>query len=321
MYKVSFFLLLLKYVVLNVIVIPLFTKPSLNGAERFLQICLRRTLSTKRPFPTRELNSDDERTRLYIEWFDSLFLWRHVVPQPIQFTIAASVESRRRGYERRQTWKRYAFPLFGWRPDVVPWLVTDTRHKFYTSSGSDFFYIKTLLFNSVTYPNHQRRNRIPLSPPRPRNTLPHISSCKSTWKRKWYASSIHSLIRPSIYPSCFRSRSSCRHACWGWCYLFPLIYFVYNAMLMDQTNTQREIWDSATWSGEETWKLNRNYTEYRIQNGFIVNQIKPLYYNMLLFPINVQRQIYFTNLYSRVTDTLCLYSRTTGILCTLAWGG
>ena len=60
---------------------------------------------------------------------------------------------------------------------------------------------------------------------------------------------------------------------------------------------------------------------YRIQNVFIVNQIKPLYYNMLLFTINVRRQIYVTNLYSRVTGTLCLYSRTTGILCALAWGG
>ena len=40
------------------------------------------------------------------------------------------------------------------------------------------------------------------------------------------------------------------------------------------------------------------HTEYRIQNVFIVNQIKPLYYNMLLFTINVRRQIYFTNLYS-----------------------
>ena len=33
--------------------------------------------------------------------------------------------------------------------------------------------------------------------------------------------------------------------------------------------------------------------KYRIQNVFIVNQIKPLYYNMLLFTINVQRKIYF----------------------------
>ena len=44
---------------------------------------------------------------------------------------------------------------------------------------------------------------------------------------------------------------------------------------------------------------------YRIQNVFIVNQIKPLYYNMLLFTINVRRQIYFTNLYTHVTGTLC----------------
>ena len=57
-------------------------------------------------------------------------------------------------------------------------------------------------------------------------------------------------------------------------------------------------------------------TEYRM---FIVNQIEPLYYNMLLFTISVRRQIYFTNLYSRVTGTLCVYSRTTGILCALAW--
>ena len=32
-------------------------------------------------------------------------------------------------------------------------------------------------------------------------------------------------------------------------------------------------------------------TEYRIQKVFIVNQIKPLYYNMLLFTINIRRQI------------------------------
>ena len=71
---------------------------------------------------------------------------------------------------------------------------------------------------------------------------------------------------------------------------------------------------------EEQYNATNSSTG-RIQNVFIVNQIKPLYYNMLLFTINVQRQIYYTNLYSRITGTLCLYSRTTGILCALAWGG
>ena len=73
--------------------------------------------------------------------------------------------------------------------------------------------------------------------------------------------------------------------------------------------------------GSSCFHISTQNTEYRIQNVFIVNQIKPLYYNMLLFTINVRRQIYFANLYSRVTGTLCLYSRTTGILCALAWGG
>ena len=49
-------------------------------------------------------------------------------------------------------------------------------------------------------------------------------------------------------------------------------------------------------------------TEYRIQIVFIVNQINPLYYYMLLFTLNVQRKIYFTNLYSHVTGKLCLYN-------------
>ena len=61
-------------------------------------------------------------------------------------------------------------------------------------------------------------------------------------------------------------------------------------------------------------------SEYRIYNVFIVNQMKPLYYNMLLFTINVRRQIYFTNLQSRYRYIVLIQSHYRHIMLTgLGW--